>query len=120
MIAWCLFLNSLLQGQSKKLSLSDKQIAETKQIPASKLDAELPKLPFANWFGQTVGREAGVIRLIEKVIGGLTVPMHSCPFSAAEALQLSTFHFQENHEFLNGFQARYQQRGFAVSLSGGI
>jgi hypothetical protein len=46
--------------------------------------------------------------------------MHSCPISAAEALQLSTFHFQENHEFLNGFQARYQQRGFAVSLSGGI
>ena len=61
MIASCLFLSSLLQGSSEKLSLSDKQVAETKRILASELDAELPKLPFANWFGQIVGREAGVI-----------------------------------------------------------
>ncbi len=60
-IAWGLFLNSSLQGQSGKLSLSDKQVAETQRILASELDAELPKLPFANWFGQIVGPGAGVI-----------------------------------------------------------
>jgi TonB family protein len=61
MIASCLFLNSLLQGPAEKPPLSDKQVAETKRILASQLDAELPNLPFANWFEQTVGREAGVI-----------------------------------------------------------
>jgi TonB family protein len=61
MIASCLLLNSLLQGPAERLSLSDKHVTETKQILASQLDAELPNLPFANWFGQTVGREAGVI-----------------------------------------------------------
>jgi len=61
MLAWSLFFNTLLQDSPEKSLLSDKQVAETKRILTSDLEAGLPKLPFANWFGQTVGREAGVI-----------------------------------------------------------
>ncbi|MCI0337507.1 MAG: energy transducer TonB [Acidobacteria bacterium] len=61
LLVWSLFLNSSQQGPSEKLSLSDKQVAETQRILASELDAELPKLPFANWFAQIVGPRAGVI-----------------------------------------------------------
>jgi hypothetical protein len=88
-VSWCLLLNHPLQDSSKNLSLSIKQVAETKRKLASEHDAGLPNFPFANWFGQTVEREAG-------------------------------FNSQDNHSFLNGFQAIYQQRVFAVSLSGGI
>ncbi len=65
MIVWCLFFNNPLQNNpstSEKLSSLDKQaVANMQRILASDLDVELPKLPFANWFGQIVGPEAGLI-----------------------------------------------------------
>ncbi|MCI0663657.1 MAG: energy transducer TonB [Acidobacteria bacterium] len=74
---WCLFFNPLLQDPSEKLSLSDKHVAETKRILASELDAALPKLPFENWFGKTVGREAGVIWQLSECGERLDVPSDS-------------------------------------------
>ncbi len=42
--------------------LMEKQaIANTQRTLASDLDAELPKLPFTDWFGNVVGPKAGVI-----------------------------------------------------------
>lgn len=56
-VVWCL----LLGGQFQTPSLSEKQAVNSAQrIPASELDAELPPRPFADWFRQIVGPQAGV------------------------------------------------------------
>jgi TonB family protein len=52
---------SLLTAQIQRPPLSEKEaVAGTQQLLASELDAELPKLPFADWFRQVVGSQAGV------------------------------------------------------------
>lgn len=64
MIAWCLFLNNQPQNPSvldKQLLLEKRAVADIQRILASELDADLPRLPFANWFKQVVGAEAGVV-----------------------------------------------------------
>src|SRR5262249_46376134 len=64
MIAWCLFLSSPPQTSSvleKQLLLEKRAIADTQRILASKLDAELPELPFADWFRKVVGPGTGVV-----------------------------------------------------------
>jgi len=64
MIAWCSFLNNPTQTPSeseKQSSLEKRAVADTQRILASKLDADLPRLPFADWFGKVVGPGVGVI-----------------------------------------------------------
>ena len=59
----CLFLN---QSQTpsfveRQLSLEKRAVASAKRMLAFDLDAKLPRLSFADWFGQVVGPGAGVI-----------------------------------------------------------
>ncbi|MCI0424159.1 MAG: hypothetical protein L0312_33945, partial [Acidobacteria bacterium] len=56
-IVWCLLLSSHLQtpSLSEKLAVSSAQA-----VLASDLDDELPPRPFADWFRQIVGPQAGV------------------------------------------------------------
>ena len=57
LIAFFLFLNN----QSAQLSLEKQAVSGTQRILASELDAELPSLPFTDWFGKVVGPGTGMI-----------------------------------------------------------
>jgi TonB family protein len=57
LIAFFLFLNN----QSAQLSLEKQAVAGTQRILASELDAELPSLPFTDWFGKVIGPGTGMI-----------------------------------------------------------
>src|SRR5215510_14396293 len=56
LIALSLFLNN-----EPAQSLEKQAVSDTQRTLASDLDAELPKLPFTDWFGKVVGPEAGVV-----------------------------------------------------------
>jgi TonB family protein len=56
LIALSLFLNNEPAQSFEKQAVSD-----TQRTLASDLDAELPKLPFTDWFGKVVGSGAGVV-----------------------------------------------------------
>jgi TonB family protein len=56
LIALSLFLNNDPAQSMEKQAVSD-----TQRTLASDLDAELPKLPFNDWFGKVVGPKAGVV-----------------------------------------------------------
>lgn len=63
--AGCLFLyypqqGSFTQGKQSSFDLEKRAVADTQRILAHELDAELPKAPFASWFKQVIGPEAGV------------------------------------------------------------
>jgi TonB family protein len=63
MIAWLLFSNNQQQNPfvEKQLLMEQRAVADTQRTLASDLDAELPRLSFADWFEQVVGPKAGVI-----------------------------------------------------------
>ncbi|MGH9751591.1 MAG: energy transducer TonB [Blastocatellia bacterium] len=52
---------SFAQGKQSSFDLEKRAVADAQQILAQDLDAELPKLPFANWFKQIIGPEARVV-----------------------------------------------------------
>ena len=56
-IALCMGVNNGLQVES----FEKQAFAIVQQMPAFDLDAELPTLPFANWFKQIAGPQAGVV-----------------------------------------------------------
>jgi TonB family protein len=56
LIALSLFLNN-----EPAQSLEKQAVSDTQRTLASDLDAELPKLPFTDWFGKVVGPGAGVV-----------------------------------------------------------
>jgi TonB family protein len=56
LIALSLFLNN-----EPAQSLEKQAVSDTQRALASDLDAELPKLPFTDWFGKVVGPGAGVV-----------------------------------------------------------
>ena len=56
LIALSLFLND-----APAQSLENQAVSDTKRALASDLDAELPKLPFTDWFGKVIGPGAGVV-----------------------------------------------------------
>jgi TonB family protein len=56
LIALCLVLNT----RPAQSSLEKQAVANTQRTLASDLDAELPKLPFAEWLGKVVGEDAGI------------------------------------------------------------
>jgi TonB family protein len=56
-IALCLFASSAFQPTS----FEKRALALAQRLPATNLDKELPPLPFATWFKQLIGPEAGVI-----------------------------------------------------------
>ncbi|HKQ77871.1 MAG TPA: energy transducer TonB [Blastocatellia bacterium] len=65
-IVWHSLLNNPLQtpiGSEKQsiLELEKRAVSDTQRIPANELDNELPRLPFANWFRQLIGPEAGLV-----------------------------------------------------------
>jgi len=56
LIALSLFLNN-----EPAQSLEKQAVSDTQRTLASDLDAELPSLPFTDWFGKVVGPGAGVV-----------------------------------------------------------
>jgi TonB family protein len=56
LIALSLFLNN-----EPAQSLEKQAVSDTQRALASDLDAELPRLPFTDWFGKVVGPGAGVV-----------------------------------------------------------
>src|SRR5215470_18182011 len=56
LIALFLFLNN-----EPAQSLEKRAVSDTQRTLASDLDAELPRLPFTDWFGKLVGPGAGVV-----------------------------------------------------------
>src|SRR5262249_2091288 len=56
LIALSLFLNN-----EPAQSLEKQAVSDTQRTLASDLDAELPRLPFTDWFGKVVGSGAGVV-----------------------------------------------------------
>ena len=52
---------SLFWNNEPAQSLEKQAVSDTKRTLASDLDAELPKLPFTDWFGKVVGSGAGVV-----------------------------------------------------------
>jgi TonB family protein len=54
-------LSLLLNSQLTQLSLDKRAVADTQRTLASELDAELPRLSFANWFEKVVGSRTGTI-----------------------------------------------------------
>src|SRR5262245_14538051 len=56
LIALSLFLNN-----EPAQSLEKQAVSDTQRTLASDLDAELPRLPFTDWFGKLVGPGAGVV-----------------------------------------------------------
>src|SRR6266508_2394010 len=56
-IALCMGMNNWIQVAS----FEKQAFAIVQQMPAFDLDAELPKLPFADWFKQIAGPQSGVV-----------------------------------------------------------
>jgi protein TonB len=82
MIAWYSFLNNEPQTPpvAEKQSLAElekRAVADVQRIPASEIDAELPRLPFANWFRQVVGPRAGVVWQLSECIKSESAPPNS-------------------------------------------
>src|SRR5215813_12794437 len=81
-IAWFSFLNNKPQTPpvAEKQSLSElekRAVAGIQRILASEIDAELPRIPFANWFRQIVGPEAGVVWQLSECIESANAPPNS-------------------------------------------
>jgi TonB family protein len=56
-IALCMLLTAAPQTES----LEKQAISIAQQVPVSSLDAQMPNRPFAAWFNELVGRDAGVV-----------------------------------------------------------
>jgi TonB family protein len=56
-IALCMWMSVASQSES----LEKQAISIAQQTPVSTLDAQMPDRPFAAWFNELVGREAGVV-----------------------------------------------------------
>jgi TonB family protein len=56
-IALCMWMSVASQSES----LEKQAISIAQQTPVSSLDAQMPDRPFAAWFNELVGREAGVV-----------------------------------------------------------
>lgn len=52
---------SLFWNQPAQISWEKRAVDDTKRTLASELDAELPRLSFAEWFGTIVGEDAGIV-----------------------------------------------------------
>jgi TonB family protein len=52
---------SVFSSNEPGQSLEKQAVSSTQRILASDLDAELPRLPFTDWFGKVVGQGAGVV-----------------------------------------------------------
>lgn len=48
-------LSLLMSNQSTQTSLEKRAVGDTKRTLASDLDADLPRLPFADWFEKVIG-----------------------------------------------------------------
>ena len=56
-IALCVWIGVAAQSDT----LEKQAISIVQQAPVSSLDAQLPNRPFAAWFSEIVGRDAGVV-----------------------------------------------------------
>jgi TonB family protein len=84
MIAWVLFPNTQQQRSTaeKQMLFEKRAIADTQRTLASDLDAELPRLPFANWFDRIAGPGAGVVWQLSEC-GGPSEASGHAPHDAA-------------------------------------
>jgi TonB family protein len=77
-----LYVSMSVTSQSE--SLEKQAISIAQQIPVSSLDEQMPNRPFAAWFNELVGREAGVVwQLAEcgapaRVAGGTEQDLRAC------------------------------------------
>ncbi|SRR6266545_4480794 len=80
MIALCVWMSVAAQSES----LEKQAISIAQQIPVSSLDAQLPNRPFAAWFTELVGRDAGVVWQLAEcgapagVSGGAEQDLQAC------------------------------------------
>jgi len=81
-IAWFSFLNNKPQTppvaeKQSSSELEKRAVADVQRILASEIDAELPRIPFANWFRQLVGPGAGVVWQLSECIESASAPPNS-------------------------------------------
>ncbi|HEY6400012.1 MAG TPA: energy transducer TonB [Blastocatellia bacterium] len=69
-IALCVWIGVMIQSDS----LEKQAISIAQQTPVSSLDAQLPNRPFADWFSEVVGRNAGVVWQLSECGGPATAP----------------------------------------------
>ena len=75
-IALCVLMNVASQTES----LEKQAISIVQQVPVSNLDSQLPDRPFAAWFNELVGRDAGVVWQLAEcgASGGAGQDMPAC------------------------------------------
>jgi TonB family protein len=74
-IALCVWMSVASQSES----LEKQAISIAQQVPVSSLDAKLPNRPFAVWFNELVGRDAGVVwQLAECGAGEAEQDLQAC------------------------------------------
>jgi TonB family protein len=69
-IALCVWMGVATQVES----LEKQAISMAQQAPVSSLDAQLPDRPFSAWFGEIVGRDAGVVWQLSECGGPAVAP----------------------------------------------
>jgi len=69
-IALCVWMGVVTQMES----LEKQAISMAQQAPVSSLDAQLPDRPFSSWFGEVVGRDAGVVWQLSECGGPAAAP----------------------------------------------
>src|SRR5262245_20859213 len=60
-IAFALTFSLGVTALPQTRSFEKRALTSVQRLPASDLDAELPRRPFAAWFGQLTGPQAGVV-----------------------------------------------------------
>jgi TonB family protein len=69
-IALCVWIGVVTQSDS----LEKQAISIVQQTPVSSLDAQLPNRPFADWFSDIVGRNAGIVWQLSECGGPASAP----------------------------------------------
>src|SRR5262247_2229120 len=64
----------LMSAAPQTDSLEKQAISIAQQIPVSSLDAQLPNRPFAAWFNELVGQNAGVVWQLAECGASASVP----------------------------------------------
>jgi TonB family protein len=63
-----------MTGATQVGSFEERAISSAQEISASELDAALPDRPFASWFNETIGQDAGVVWQLTECGEQITAP----------------------------------------------
>src|SRR4029434_6554606 len=66
----CVWMAGATQGES----FERRAISSAQRVSASELDEALPKRPFARWFNETIGPDAGVVWQMTQCGAPITAP----------------------------------------------